>query len=186
MMKNSVDTEYIILENIYTSGSRNLSLKQRDLAKIARSSLGMTNSILKRLIQKGWITARRLNSRNIHYAVTGEGFNEIIHRSYRYFKRTIKNVVVYKDAINDFIQNAVNEQMNAVILIGSSDLEFIIEHSCQYYGLSFFKSTDENLVLDEKDNKTLLIFAEDIPVPVKFSGNNVHLSQLLIKSAVVS
>ena len=61
-------------------------MHQRDLARIVGLSLGMTNAILKRLVKK-------VNNRNIQYIVSPKGINEITRRSYRYFKRTIKNVV---------------------------------------------------------------------------------------------
>jgi DNA-binding MarR family transcriptional regulator len=95
-MNESIDTEFIILENIYDSSEQHTRLCQRDMAQIAGTSLGMTNSILKRLAKRGWISVKKLNSRNIQYAVTLEGINEIIHRSYGYFKRTIRNVVFYQ------------------------------------------------------------------------------------------
>jgi DNA-binding MarR family transcriptional regulator len=186
MNSNTIDTEYIILENLYTSSRQNPPLRQRDLAQLARTSLGMTNSILKRLIQKGWINAKRLNSRNIHYAVTLEGTKEIIHRSYGYFKRTIKNIAFYKEAIDSIISGAAAEKMNAVLLIGTSDLEFIVEHSCQYYGISFLKSADIQ-ILGSVDNNSLAVFAEDIPVPAGGQAkHSYYLSQMLIKSAAVS
>ena len=186
MNNGVIDTEYIILENIYSAQRQNPPLKQRDLAQIARTSLGMTNSILKRLIQKGWITAKKINSRNIHYAVTVEGINEIIRRSYGYFKRTIKNVAFYKDAIDKLIQNAAENKVNAVLLIGASDLEFVIEHSCQYFGLSFLKSTDRYLFSGGRDRYTLVFLSENIPASEPEIKNRVFLSRLLIKSAAVS
>jgi DNA-binding MarR family transcriptional regulator len=73
MIDNTFDTEYIILENIYDSRGQNAVLRQRDLALIAGASLGMTNSILKRLARKGWITIKKLNNRKIQYAVTRAG-----------------------------------------------------------------------------------------------------------------
>ena len=186
-MNNDIsDTEYIILENIYNSRRRNPPLKQRDLAQTARTSLGMTNSILKRLIQKDWITAKKINSRNIHYAVTVEGINEIIRRSYSYFKRTIGNVAFFKDAIDELVQKAAENKANAVLLIGASDLEFIIEHSCQYFGLSFLKTADIHLLSGGRDKNTLVFLSENIPVSKPKIKNRVFLSQLLIKNAAVS
>jgi hypothetical protein len=189
MNSNIADIEYVILENIYASARQYPPLRQRDLAQIAKASLGMTNSILKRLAQKGWITIKRINSRNIHYAVTIEGFNEIIRRSYGYFKRTIRNVVSYKDAIGEVVGNAAGNRMKSVLLIGASDLEFIVEYSCHHHGLSFLKSADRSIVLDRMDKQTLMIFAEDIPVSPKVAGaekNCYYLSQLLIQVAAVS
>jgi DNA-binding MarR family transcriptional regulator len=187
MNNNTIDTEYVILENIYASSRQNPPLRQRDLAQIARTSLGMTNSILKRLAQKGWITAKKLNSRNIQYAVTLEGFNEIIHRSYGYFKRTIKNVAFYKDAIEELIQKAGQNKKDAVLLIGNSDIEFIVEHACHRWGLSFLKSSNRDINIDSLDARSFVIFAEEItgdskaPVETCF-----YLSQLLIRSLAVS
>jgi DNA-binding MarR family transcriptional regulator len=187
MNSNTTDIEYVILENLYASARQLPPLRQRDLAQLARTSLGMTNAILKRLAQKGWIAVKRLNSRNIHYAVTMEGFNEIIHRSYGYFKRTIKNVACYKDAIDGVVQNAAEKRMKAILLIGASDLEFIVEHSCHRHGLSFLKSADRSMVLSRMDKQTLMIFAEDIPVSSNLSEkNSYYLSQLLIKVAAAS
>jgi DNA-binding MarR family transcriptional regulator len=185
MNGNFTDTEYVILENIYAASRQNPPLRQRDLAQTARASLGMTNSILKRLAQKGWITIKKLNSRNIQYAVTLEGLNEIIHRSYRYFKRTIKNVVFYKDTIDDIVRKARRKNVNTVLLIGSSDLEFIIEHSCHHWGLSFLKSADKTLISKDMNIHTLVVYPEDVPA----SGcpkNTVFLSDLLIKGLAVS
>jgi DNA-binding MarR family transcriptional regulator len=187
MNTNFTDTEYVILENIYSASRQNPPLRQRDLAQIARTSLGMTNSILKRLAQKGWITVKKLNSRNIQYAVTLEGFNEIIHRSYGYFKRTIKNVVFYKDTIDDIVRKAGRKNINTVLLIGLSDLEFIVEHACHRWGLSFLKTADKAIINDSLNVHSLVVYSEDIPAssegPLK---NTFFLSELLIKGSAVS
>ena len=75
VINDFTDIEYIILENIYASARQYPTLRQRDLAQIAKTSLGMTNSILKRLSQKGLITIQRLNSRNMAAAAP----NAIVH-----------------------------------------------------------------------------------------------------------
>jgi predicted transcriptional regulator len=186
MANGNIDTEYIILENIYDSTHQEIPLRQRDLAQIAGTSLGMTNSILKRLAQKGWITVKKLNSRNIQYAVTLDGINEIVHRSYGYFKRTIKNVVSYKDSIDEIIQKAKRKNINAVLLIGVSDLDFIVEHACHRCGLSFLKTADTAKAVQALNDHIFVVFAETIPdsaYPV--SKNTLYLSRMLIKNMAV-
>ena len=176
-----IDTEYIILENIYNSSEQQLPLRQRDLAQIAGASLGMTNSILKRLAQKGWITVKKLNSRNIQYAITFEGMNEIIRRSYRYFKRTIKNVVFYKDILEDLVNRAKHRNISKVVLVGSSDLDFIVEHACRHCGLYFFRIPEEEKTGKSPLNETLKIYAENIPEANRgneHAGNKDTLGQL--------
>jgi predicted transcriptional regulator len=187
MNNQSADTEYIILENIYDSSRQKQNLRQRDLAQIAGTSLGMTNSILKRLAGKGWISIKKLNSRNIQYAVTLEGINEILHRSYGYFKRTIKNVVFYKDTIDEIIQKAKWRNISAVLLIGTSDLDFIVEHSCHRYGLSFLKSADPDTGIQNLDGHVFAIFAENIPdTAYPAVENTLFLSWILMKNAAAN
>ena len=193
MYYKTIDTEYVILENIYDSTENKTVLRQRDLAQIAGTSLGMTNAILRRLVQKGWISTKKLNRRNIQYVVTLEGINEIIHRSYRYFKRTIKNVVYYKDSLEEIISQAFYKNFNTVILVGSSDLDFIIEHVCRHWGMSFSKITKQDFPEGKPPAGTFFIYAENIPA-VKYSADNhshspidqqniFYLSRLIIKNA---
>ena len=124
---NHSEKELSILEKIHKSKD---SIKQRDLAKIAGLSLGMTNTILKRLVEKGLITIKKVNNRNIVYAVSPRGIEEISARSYKFFKRTIKNVVVYKEAIDEIIKDAKEKGFKKIFLAGKSDLDFIVEHVC--------------------------------------------------------
>lgn len=185
MQSESIDTaEYLILENIYVSTPHKKPLKQREIARTAKTSLGLTNSILKRLVQKGWITTKKLNSRNIRYAITIEGLDEFFNRSYRYFKRTIDNVVSYKDAIDNFISKASKNSINTVLLIGSSDLEFIVEHCCNRYNLSFLKSVDHDIT-SVTDKNIFFVYAENIPFDENlFVQNCFFLSQLLLRNSL--
>ena len=187
--KTVIDTEYLILENIYDSAGQQEPLRQRELAHIAGASLGMTNSILKRLTQKGWITVKKLNSRNIQYAITLEGINEIIHRSYRYFKRTIRNVVFYKDILEDLICRAKQKNIKTVLLVGTSDLDFIVEHACLRWGLSLIRAGEGEKLLEAATPNTLKIYAEGITAihENKMSpANTFYLSKLIIKQAVLA
>ena len=128
-----MDKELIILEQI----QNNPHVNQRDLATVTKASLGMTNAILKRFAEKGLITIKKINNRNIRYALTAEGMEEINRRSWGYFKRTIKNVVDYKDAISEVIRQAKVDGYEGVQLIGNSDFDFIVEHQCYKIGIPF-------------------------------------------------
>jgi len=192
-----IDTEFIILENIYNSAEQQLTLRQRELAQIAGASLGMTNSILKRLAQKGWITVKKLNSRNIQYAITLDGINEIIHRSYRYFKRTIRNVVFFKDILEDLVFRAKRRGIHTVNLVGKSDLDFIVEHACRRWGLRFLKNPEYVKNSSPTPPGTFRIYAEGISetegMTIKTENeepasqsNTFYLSRLIIKQAAAT
>ena len=145
------DKEAIILEHIYY----NDSLKQRELADKAGISLGMTNAILKRLIEKGWLMTKRLNSRNISYVVSPAGMEEIFKRGYRYFKRTIDDVILYKDQIEELVSEAAKLGYKSVALVGKSDLDFLVEYACGKAGLEF-KKTDERQTAE----KVFVLYSE--------------------------
>ena len=102
----------------------------------------MTNSILKRLATKGFLTMRKVNARNIHYLVTAEGIDLIARRSYRYLRRTVGHVVRYKEAIRELLREAALEPpagrgVTRVVLVGESDLEFLVEWCAEKEGLGF-------------------------------------------------
>ncbi|MCX7656547.1 MAG: winged helix-turn-helix transcriptional regulator [Treponemataceae bacterium] len=187
------DEELVILENIYDSARRAREIRQRDLAHVAGVSLGMANAILKRMAQKGWITIRRVNSRNIHYAITPEGLHEIARRSYRYVKRTIKNVVVYRDLLDRIILSAKLQGHSGIILIGISDFEFIIEHVCLRHDFPFFKAIEVNQI-EQLIAKGLFVICSENISPSHFSLDKeqtappgiVYLSTLLEEPLPVS
>ncbi len=133
----TAERELEVLENIYRSGSR---VRQRDLAQVVGLSLGMTNAILKRLAHKGWLAIRKVNNRNIRYAVTPAGADEIARRSYRFLRRTIRNVVDYKEAIERLVSGARRRGFDTVTLVGSSDLDFILEHVCSKNSVRFVRA----------------------------------------------
>ena len=149
------DKEAIILEHIYY----NDSLKQRELADKAGISLGMTNTILKRLIEKGWLMTKRLNGRNISYVVSSMGIEEILRRGYRYFKRTIDDVTQYRKGIEQLISEAVATGYKEVVLIGNSDLDFIVEYVCNKAGIIFKKDDTA-----QTSDKMFVIFSEQLEV----------------------
>jgi predicted transcriptional regulator len=183
MNDDLADADLIILENIFGSSQQNTPLHQRDLARIAGTSLGMTNSILKRLAKKGWITIKKMNSRNIRYAITLDGFNEIIRRSYRYFKRTLKNVFYYKDRIDEAIAEAKKKHYTTVKLIGSSDLEFILEHSCRQNGLLFSKTDGVSTERKKTGDKTLAVYSESIS-DYNGKARGLHLSKIILHTSI--
>ncbi len=165
------DAELSILENIYLGQKHSESVKQRSLAKAASLSLGMTNALLKRFLDKGWISVSRINTRNIQYAITPAGMNEIARRAFRYFKRTIHNVSIYKELMEDLVSDKRREGYTGVLLVGPSDLEFIVEYACQKYELLFIKSADpHSKLMAPSSGRFLYMMSENLEKPLN-TGN---------------
>jgi hypothetical protein len=175
------DTELTLLEGIYSAETQKSEIRQRDLAQISGLSLGMTNVILKRFIVKGWIIVKKINNRNLRDAMTPEGVNEITRRSFRYFRRTIRNVTFYKDLIDKLFIEKKREGFSGALLIGVSDLEFLIEYISEKHGILFMKSFEiENARKLKLTGKFLYIFAESIKCSETPLFDEVFLSQIFM------
>jgi len=165
--------EIEILENIYHSQP---NVRQRDLAHVAGLSLGMTNAILKRLAQKGWITIRKVNNRNITYAVSPEGMEVIMRKSYHYFKRTIRNVVYYRRTIEQLIKEVAELGYEGLILVGQSDVDFIVEHACRRYGVKLLKEDPD------RPEETFFLYSENyIPDEEEKVRGRGYLQKVLVE-----
>jgi DNA-binding MarR family transcriptional regulator len=173
----TTDHEYALLESIYHHEDTR-PVKQRDLARIVGISLGMTNVILRKLAQKGWVVVRKISARNIQYAVTPAGIDEISRRSYQFFKRTVLNVVYYKDALERFLLSAKAKNFHAIVLVGKSDFDFVLAFLCQKHKLEFTQSETS-----APDEGVLMAFAEDYTPPGNGAAGHpdgVYLHDILI------
>ncbi|HPC72817.1 MAG TPA: transcriptional regulator, partial [Treponema sp.] len=101
-------------------------------------------------------------------------------RSYRYFKRTIRNVVMYRDEIDGKLNQAKVRGCTTVLLIGVSDLDFIIEHCCLRHGLTYLKVVDLKTAHPLYSGDYFIIFSETIsPPPGLPKPNQLYLLTLL-------
>jgi DNA-binding MarR family transcriptional regulator len=153
------ERELEVLENIYSQEDH---VRQRDLARIVGLSLGMTNAIVKRLVQKGLLTIRKVNNRNIRYAVSSAGIDQITRRSYRYLKRTIKNIVLYRAAIERLVQDVRSRGYRGLLLVGASDIDFIVEHTCGTIGIEYVRN-DRTAAAAGKDPLFVLYSENYVP-----------------------
>ena len=146
---NQSNKEYEILEIINDSSSH---VSQRELAQAADLSLGMTNAVLKKLVMKGLLVMKRINSRNIRYALTAEGMAEVAHRSEALLKRTLGNVAAYRSAVEDFVTSHAQKGVQAICLKGPSDLDFIVEWACMKHHVAYnpLQLPQFHLVLDDE------------------------------------
>ena len=148
------EKETSILEYIYKDDS----VKQRDIAESAGISLGMANAVLKRLVEKGLLTVKRVNSRNIRYAVSPAGVEEILKRSDRCFRQTVADISFYRSEIEKAVEQAAEQGFRKVVLVGKSDLDFLIEYTCLKKKLDFsqidsfkkVKNTDIYIIISEQ------------------------------------
>ncbi len=140
-----------VTSQTYTTDEREFSLleavranpeaAQRDLARDIGISLGMTNAILRRCAARGWLSVRRINNRNLAYAITPAGMERLSRRAVGYFRRTVRSVVRYRDTIAAWVRAAQRRGVTEIMLVGRSELAFILEHFCEREGIGFTTSS---------------------------------------------
>ncbi|MCX7026012.1 MAG: winged helix-turn-helix transcriptional regulator [Spirochaetes bacterium] len=137
---NPSDTELQLLETIYSRQGGAEGLTQRDLAGAAGLSLGMTNALLRRFIERGWVKLLHLSGRSLRYILTSEGLEEVLHRSIAYFTRAVHSTFLYRDKINTFVRGLAKAGFSVLVLEGPVELDFLFDYSCERYGLDFVKN----------------------------------------------
>lgn len=139
---NNLDTELSVMESIVAPEDSSASLTQREIARRSGLSLGMTNALLKRLADRGWVKLTRISTRTIRYALTPEGLSEIARRTAGYFRRSAKNAEVYRERLESFVLGERHKGIGTLVLVGSTELDFLLEYVCERHGLVFLKSAD--------------------------------------------
>lgn len=142
---NNLNPELQLLESIYAvteEGKRPALISQRELANNAGLSLGLTNTLLKRFMERGWVKLMHVDGRKIMYALTPTGMEEIALRTLRYFTRAVHNASLHRMKIDVFIERLADQGCGHLLLLGPSEFDFLVEYSCLKHGVRFFRSAN--------------------------------------------
>lgn len=130
------------MESLGEAERTQVRITQRELASRAGLSLGMTNALLRRFAEKGWVKLTRLSAKSIHYALTPEGVGEVVRRTAGYFRRAARNADQYRTRIEQFVLKSRADGATTVVMAGASELDFLVEFVCDRYGMVFVRTAD--------------------------------------------
>jgi len=153
------ERELKIIEEI----SRNKNLTQRKISKGVGLSLGMTNLILKRLVNKGYIKVKGLDRRKVQYILTPKGFAEKAKKSYRYFLKTIHSLQEMKKKIQRLILAEYQKGNTNFIILGDGELADIVELSLESSGKSNLKYRRISRLEEIENNNAVILLADNKP-----------------------
>lgn len=154
------DAEFNLLETIYSTQEDNATLSQRELAGKAGLSLGMTNVLLRRFVERGWVKLSHLSRRSLGYILTPQGLDEILRRSLAYFSRAAKSASLYRGRIEAFVGALSARNFSTLVLEGPAELDFLFEYSCERHGLEFVKNPKaKRRSLLASQNSTMFVFS---------------------------
>src|SRR5574344_2504394 len=158
---SETDVLYSVQQTLQTSPDSG----QRELAEGAHMSLGMTNALLKRFVQKGWIMMKKVSPRTIRYVLTSDGMNALAERSRSYMSRTFRNIRECTEGVERAVMESKQRGCTQVVLYGESDIAFIIEYACSKFGVQFCKAevpSCSDVAVASKQANVLAIVGEQV------------------------
>ncbi len=100
----------------------NPSLSQRSLSSKLNISLGLTNSILKNLISRGLIKAKKDTGRKFLYIITPQGMANVSRLMYTRFQETLHYYHYTKDLLTAYLMKLYQQGEGTVNIYGTGQL----------------------------------------------------------------
>ncbi len=101
---------------------QNPSLTQRSLAHRLNISLGLTNAIIKNLIYRGWIKAKKDTGRKLLYIITPKGMANVSCLMYNRFQETLHYYHYTKDLLTAYLMKLYQQGEKTVNIYGTDQL----------------------------------------------------------------
>ena len=183
---NYSNPELQLLQSIYKvtdEGNSPALVSQRQLANSAGLSVGLTNALLKRFIERGWVKLLHIDGRKIKYALTPSGMEEIALRAVEYFARAERNTELYRKKIDFFIEGIAHEGYEALLLVGLSELDFLFDYACLKHRIGFYKSVKLFMrEIDENDSswaELVVVCADNFEDSEEIKGDSTDIKQYI-------
>ena len=132
--------ELEILERLENNGH----LTQRDLSKEVGIALGLVNHLLKKMVTKGWIKIKNIDSKKIRYLITPEGAREKSSLLYKRVESTIHFYLEAKRVIKDKVVHLKNEGIENVSIYGINHISEVLFIVLKELGLELAYVVDDN------------------------------------------
>ena len=138
-----MDTQYILTLKILEELDTKTSPSQRYLSKKLNISLGLVNSFLKRLTQKGYFKITTIPRNRVKYILTPKGALEKTRLTYSYIQYSFK---FYRDArllIKHTLKDLEENKIHDIVFYGMSDLAEITYVSLQETTIKLIAVVDD-------------------------------------------
>ena len=98
------------------------SVTQRSLSRELGITLGLTNSYLKKCIDKGLVKIKQVPANRYSYYLTPRGFSEKSRLTAEYFKTSFLFYRRAKRDLTEIFKNCYNKNINNIVLSDNSEL----------------------------------------------------------------
>lgn len=114
--------ELEILERLEGNGH----LTQRDLSKEVGIALGLVNHLLRKMVKKGWIKIKNIDSKKIRYLITPEGAREKSGLLYKRVESTIHFYLDAKRVIKEKVEYLKGDGVKSVSIYGINHISEVL------------------------------------------------------------
>lgn len=125
-MANSSEASYqrelAILERLDEQNT----LSQRALARKVGMALGLTNSLLRKMIRRGWIKVRRLDAKRLAYLVTPEGVAEKLRLWGRRAEETLGFYLEARRLVKERLEPLYKQGLRRVGIYGTDNVAELV------------------------------------------------------------
>ncbi|MBN2328219.1 MAG: winged helix-turn-helix transcriptional regulator [Candidatus Omnitrophica bacterium] len=119
--KESLNREEQVVLSILEEIEKNPKTSQRNIANQLGIAVGLANSFVKRVISKGFVKIKRINSRNIHYLLTPKGVYEKSRLTYRFLRHSFRYLAMYRQKTYEILAPYSEQGIKDVVIFGSGE-----------------------------------------------------------------
>ena len=148
-------------------------ISQRSLAKELGIALGLTNSLIRKIVKKGWVKVINVKPNRVRYLITPTGIAEKGRITRSYLDNTLRLYTETRDRIRERLMVLSNECPGVLGLNGGKRIVFYGAGDVAEIGYICLQGTDLHLVGVVDDRRTKPFFG----IPVN-SPDSVRASEL--------
>ena len=149
-------------------------LSQRFLANELGIALGLTNSLIRNLVKKGWVKVINVRPNKVRYLITPAGIVEKARITRSYFDNTVRLYTETRDRIRERLTTLSKECPGGPALNGGKRIVFYGAGDVAESGYICLQGTDLHLMGVVDDRRTQPFFGIPVNSPdcVRASGLN--------------
>ncbi len=139
---DSPDRDDQVMLSILEEIEKNPETSQRNLADKLGIALGLVNSFVKRVVSRGYVKIKRLNSRNIQYLLTPKGFYEKSRLTYRFLRRSFHFLSLYRQKAYEVLAPCAEKGIREVMILGSGEEAELVYLAMRELGMKVIAIVD--------------------------------------------
>jgi DNA-binding MarR family transcriptional regulator len=158
---------------------------QRDLSRKLNISLGLVNSFIKRLAQKGYFKITNIPKNRVKYILTPKGAAEKTRLTYQYIQYSFEFYRNAREKLRKLFKDLKAQGVSRVVFYGASDLAEIAYISLQETNIQMVAIVDDKKIggifigVEVKDSDMLNLLSFDRILITSMNSKDTVLERIL-------